>query len=228
MTETFAKDLSILKESLANLPTFWEGKASVMTLKEAKFNAGQTEWWAFFFEHLCFAAVKDTFTVPGDKYGRTVFDLKRSVNWDLKAKAIKSDDHRAILNDKSAMEQSVERYGEQGLIVALCDVEYNDVDRTFEKWHTEIKGGKSQYQKARELRTNVSRYRKTQATLTELLFLRFTAPDLPLLDTMRQGRNSNGRPRPEKYSLNLENISPFLVDRLVFSPVDPEQHPHRS
>ncbi len=222
MSEKFAEDVAILKSSLANLPIEWEGKASILTLKEAKYNSGQTEWWAFFFEHLCFSALGNNFAVPGDKYGRTRFDMKRNVNWDLKAKAIKSDDHTAILNDKAAMEASVQQYGEHGLAVALCDVEYNDINRTFEQWHTKLKGGKSRYQRARELRTNVSRYRKTHATLTEILFLKFEPHDLPHLGTMRQGRNSNGRPRPEKYTLNLEKVAPFLVDRLVFAPLDAE------
>ncbi len=166
--------------------------------------------------------LKQDFTIPGERFGSVGFDLKRSVNWDLKSKAIKSDDHRAILNDKTAMEKSIALHGEHGAIIALCDVEYNDTDRSFQKWHTELKGGKSRYEEARILRTNVSRYRKTQATLNEILFLRFTEEDLPTLGTMKQGRNSNGRPRPEKYLLDLEEISPFLVDRLVFNAVDPE------
>lgn len=179
------------------------------------------EWWAFYFEHLCFAVLRNDFAIPGEQFGSVRFDLKRSVNWDMKSKAIKSDDHRAILNDKSAMEQSIAAHGEHGAIIALCDVEYNDTDRSFQKWHTELKGGQSKYEEARILRTNVSRYRKTHATLNEILFLRLTQTDLPLLGTMRQGRNSNGKPRPEKYLLDLEELSPFLIDRLVFAPIDP-------
>ena len=151
-----------------------------------------------------------------DSYRSVKFDLKRSVNWDLKAKAIKSDKHDAILNDKRATEDSVAAYGEHGVIIALCDVEYNDIDRTFQTWHTELKGGKSKYQLAREARTAVSRYRKTHATLIELLFIRITAENLPLLGTMKQGRNSNAKSRPEKYLLDLEALDNFLVDRLVF------------
>ena len=139
----------------------------------------------------------------------------------MKSKAIRSDDHRAILNDKSAMEAAIARHGEHGAIVALCDVEYNDTNRSFQKWHTELKGGQSKYEEARILRTNVSRYRKTRATLMEILFLRFTETDLPLLGTMRQGRNSNGRSRPEKYLLDLEDISGFLAGRLIFAPMLP-------
>ena len=221
MTEAFAGDVAILKRDLASLPTEWEGKASVLKLKEADYNWRQMEWWAFFFEHLCFSALQQDFTRPGERFGSVAFDLKRSVNWDLKSKAIRSDDHRAILNDKTATEEAIKKYGEHGAIIALCDVEYNDNDRSFQNWHTELKGGRSKYEEARILRTNISRYRKTRATLTEVLFLRFTQADLPSLGTMKQGRNSNGRPRPEKYLIDLEDINPFLVDRLLFAPIPP-------
>ncbi|MFN8589821.1 MAG: hypothetical protein U0031_00075 [Thermomicrobiales bacterium] len=143
------------------------------------------------------------------------FDLKRRLNWDLKSKAIKSDDHRAILNDCAAMEWSITTFGEHGSVVALCDVEYNDVDRSFQRWHMELKGGPSRYERERAVRTSVSRYRKTSAVLTELLFLRFDGSNVGHLETMRQGRNSNGRSRPLKYQVNLEHVSPFIVDRIV-------------
>ena len=215
MTEKFKEDVEVLKLRLANLPTEWEGKATVLAMKEADFQWRQMEWWAFYFEMLCFQYLAGDFT-RGDTYRAVTFDLKRSVNWDLKAKAIKSDKHDAILNDKLAMNESVAAYGEHGGIIALCDVEYNDVNRCFQKWHTELKGGKSKYETQREARTSVSRYRKTHVTLVEILFVRFTAENLPLLGTMRQGRNSNAKPRPEKYLLDLEELDEFLVDRLVF------------
>lgn len=218
MSEAFDGDVCILKQRLAALPTEWEGKACVLELQAADRNWRQMEWWAFYFEFLCCRALQGEFERPGERFDRVSFDLRRSVNWDLKSKAIRSDDHRAILNDRRAMEQSIERHGEHGAAIALCDVEYNDADRSFQRWHTELKGGRSKYEDERILRTSVSRYRKTRATLAEILFLRFTAANLGDLDIMRQGRNSNGRPRPEKYMLDLENVAPFLVDRLLFEP----------
>ena len=62
---------------------------------------------------------------------------------------------------------------------------------------------------AREARTSISRYRKTKAELTEIVLVVFKANDLDSLQIMRQGRNSNGRPRPEKYMLDLETIDNF-------------------
>lgn len=218
MTASFASDVAILERELKSLPTDWEGKASVLELQAANYNWRQMEWWAFYFEHLCRRVLATDFQIPGDRFESVGFDLKRSVSWDLKSKAIRSDDHSAILNDTQAMNGSVERYGEHGVVIALCDVEYNDVNRSFQAWHSELKGGISKYEIARRARTSNSRYRKTRAVLTQLLFLRFTEENLPLLGTMRQGRNSNGKPRPTKYLLDLEDLDPFLVTTLDFPP----------
>ena len=53
MTEQFKQDIAMLKTLLAPLPTEWEGKATVLEMKEASFQWRQTEWWAFYFELLC-------------------------------------------------------------------------------------------------------------------------------------------------------------------------------
>jgi len=217
MTSHFSRDIENAKAALATLPRDWDGKTCVLELKDAGFNWRQVEWWAFYFEYLCNSRLKTTFEIPGEMIGSTRFDLKGSVNWDLKAKAIKSDDHRCILNDKTALDESIKTYGEHGFMIALCDVEYNDEDRTFQKWRTELQGGPSDYTKKRIARTSTSRYRKTRAILNEILFFCLDAAALESLGEMRQGRNSNGKPRPLKYELNLENVDTILVDRLDFS-----------
>jgi hypothetical protein len=202
-------DIEILKANLSKLPKFWDGKTCVLELKEANYNWRQMEWWAFYFEWKVESILNDKFQFSGDRFDNVSFDLKGAINWDLKAKAIKSDDHKVILNDCSAMEQSIENYGFHGEVIALCDVEYNDHDRSFQKWHTELKGGKSAYEIERENRTSISRYRKTKAELTEIVLLVLQKNDLEKLSIMKQGRNSNGKPRPEKYMLDLETISEF-------------------
>ncbi|MBI3158408.1 MAG: hypothetical protein HYZ26_02270 [Chloroflexi bacterium] len=212
-------EIDLAKRLLANIPSSWDSKASVLQLKEANFNWRQMEWWGFYFEHLCREALKRDFAIPGDQYGsrRTAsFDAKRTINWDFKAKAIKSDDHRAILNDCAGMQASINQYSAHGLVLALCDVEYNDENRSFQKWHEELKGGKSRYTLEREQRTSVSRYRKTRADLQEILFLVVTARNVDRLSVYSQGRNSNGRPRPPKFMLDLESVEGFFADRLIF------------
>jgi hypothetical protein len=139
----YEKDINVLKADLIYLPKYWDGRSSILELKEANYNWRQMEWWAFYFEYKAKELLAKYFSFPGDRYGNVSFDMKGAINWDLKAKAIKSDDHKVILNDRSAMEQSIAKTGYHGEIIALCDVEYNDIDRTFQKWHSKLKGGKS-------------------------------------------------------------------------------------
>jgi len=219
MRKDFSRDVDLLTARLTALPTSWEGKRSILELKGADFNWRQMEWWAFYFEFLCRKHLYGDFHFPGDRFDNVSFDLRGFCNFDLKAKAIKSDDQRCILNDVSATNQSLHRYGVHGAIIALCDVEYNDVSRTFQRWHSALKGGLSEYEKERRTRTAVSRYRKTHANLAEILILQFNKENIEQLSTWKQGRNSNGRPRPLKYMLDLDEVDEFLVQRIAFSNV---------
>ncbi|MGV8018416.1 MAG: hypothetical protein AB2L26_09600 [Ignavibacteria bacterium] len=216
--DNYYNDVNIISASISSIPHKWEGKECVLELKEADYQWRQMEWWAFYFEFKVKNLLgKTNIEIPGDRIGNVVFDLKGSINWDLKASAVKTDNHKIILNDKEAMDISVERDGSHGEIIALCDVEYNDVDRKFQKWHTELKEGKSKYEVEREKRTSVSRYRKTSAELIEILFVIFKKEDLDYLSIMKQGRNSNGSPRKVKYLVDLEQINPFLVKTMKIS-----------
>ncbi len=203
------KDIVKLNSSLIKLSKFWDAKACILELKEVNYNWRQMEWWAFYFEYQAKKILKDNFSFPGDKFGNVIFDLKSKINWDLKASAIKTNKHTIILNDKNAMDESIKKYKYHGEIIALCDVEYNDENRTFQKWHTKLKGGKSKYEKKREKRTSISRYRKTKAELVEIIIIILNKKNLEDLAIMKQGRNSNGKPRKLKYLLDLENIDNF-------------------
>lgn len=212
----FENDIKILKRKLKKLPQHWDGKKSILELKKADYNWRQMEWWAFYFEHKVKEILKKDFQFPGEKFENVEFDLFGHINWDLKASAIKTNNHNIILNDKKAMDESIKKHKYHGEIIALCDVEYNDVNRSFQQWHDELKGAKSQYVQDREKRTSVSRYRKTKADLTEIILLIITKKDLENLSIMKQGRNSNGQPRPVKYMLDLESIDLFKNEVIKF------------
>ncbi len=216
MSDLLNSDLVILKTKLSVLHVDWEGKASILEMKQHDFQWRQMEWWAFYFELQARKLLSNDFQFPGDKEDNVSFDMKRNLNWDLKAKAIKSDSFQSILNDKAATDKMIARNGSIGLVIALCDVEYNDVNRTFQKWHSELKGGKSNYEKERETRTAVSRYRKTHAKLSEILFLELNEKNITYLDIHRQGRNSNGNPRAIKYLLDFDQVEHFLIDKITF------------
>ena len=122
--------------------------------------------------------------------------------------------HRVILNDKKAMEESVEKNNFHGEIIASCKMGYNDESGAFRKWHSELKGGESDYEKERRKRTSTSRLRKTKATLIEIVFIVISKEELSRLDIMKQGRNSDGRPRKEKYKLDFKKIKSFNNEKL--------------
>lgn len=210
-------DAKIIIDSLGSMSPQWDGKRSIMELKEADYQWRQMEWIGFYFEHKCRTRLAGSgFDVPGKKYDNVVFDSFRSINWDMKASAIKSHSHRIILNDKRAINESIKDYGAHGIILALLDVEYNDDTRSFQKWHADLKGGISEYEHDRIKRRATSRYRKTSAEMVQILLLVVTGDNQDCLDTHRQGRNSDGSPRNVKYSLNIEHSERFEVGRIDF------------
>jgi len=202
----YKEDIKILQSTLPQLPKLWDGKSCVLELKDADYNWRQMEWCGWYFEFKVRQILADKFQFPGDKFENVNFDLKGVINWDIKAKASTSDEGMVILNDKTAMENSIATHGFHGEIIGLFDVEYNDVDRTFQRWHTDLKGGKSKYELQREQRTSTSRRRKTSAELWKIALVVLEEQDLQKLGTMNQGINSNGQPRPPKYTLDLDDI----------------------
>ena len=215
--KSYLNDIRIFNKYLKNLPINWDGKECIIELKKADYNWRQMEWWGFYFEYKVIQLLSGTnIQIPGEKFGNVTFDLKGTINWDMKTSAIKSDSHKIILNDINAMNESIKNNKYHGEIIALCDVEYNDANRTFQKWHNRLKGGLSDYEKERKERTSISRYRKTKAILTELLYVIFNKEKLDYLDIMKQGRNSNGNPREPKYMLDLEKINLFEHQSLKF------------
>lgn len=88
----YSKDIEIIKKYLKNIPKQWDGKLSILELKEANFNWRQMEWWGFFFEYKVRQLLKNKLTFPGDKIGNVSFDIKGAINWDLKIKALNDDE----------------------------------------------------------------------------------------------------------------------------------------
>lgn len=217
MKKVYEKDVVIIKNALEDMPVNWDGKRSIIALKEANFQWKQMEWIGFYFEYLCQVRLKNAgFTIPGKRYGNVEFDSFSSINWDWKSSAIKSHNHKIILNDQLAMDSSLDTYGYHGLILSLLDVEYNDDSRTFQQWHSELKGGVSEYEKDRIRRNATSRYRKTSAKMNQILLLVIDKCNKDYLCIHKQGRNAGGQERNPKYMLDIETAHHFEVDRINF------------
>jgi len=214
---TYQEDISIICQALQSINTSWDGKKAILELKDLDYQWRQMEWIGWYFEVLCKSKLNEKgFEIPGKKYGNVEFDSFKSINWDMKASAVKSHSHRAILNDCQAIDQSIDEFGSHGIIMALLDVEYNDDNRSFQRWHSELKGGLSKFEKDRIKRNAISRYRKTCAELNEILVICIDANNVSKLNIHKQGRNSDGSPRKPKYEIDIEHAHGFEVGRISF------------
>ena len=197
-----------LRLASQNMPKIWEGRSAIVEMKEGgSKNWKQMEWMGFYFEFLCQTHFDGIIDMPGNRYRNTTFDAFREISWDFKAHAANTTGHDVITNDVEAIKNTLDDYGYYGIILAIGEVEYNDEQRTFKKWHDELKEGISKYEINRINRGAMSRRRKTEFILSEIHFICLNIQTLDRCSSIyQQGRNSNGRPRPPKFNLNVQKI----------------------
>ena len=202
------ENLNSISERFKELPKKWDGKKAIIEMKNGGFNQWkQMEWIGFYFEYLCQKFLKDIMKFHEVKYGNTSFDGFLEVPFDLKSHAINTESHKVIINDTEATIKAIEEYGYVIVIMALGEVVYNDVNRIFQKWHEKIKGGKSKYEKERIKRGALSRLRKTEFRLKELMFIKINKGTLEKCGSFQKDfRNADGSPRKSKVLLDLERL----------------------
>ena len=159
----------------------------------------------FYFEFLCQTHFEGIVEMPGKRYGKTEFDAFAEISWDFKTHAANSGNYTVITNDREAIANTISDYGYYGVIIAIGEVEYNDEDGTFKKWHDVLKEGISEYEINRINRDAPSRQRKTEFVLSEIRFACFNAETLSeCAGSFQKGfRNADGNPRREKVTINL-------------------------
>jgi hypothetical protein len=199
------------------IPKNWDGKKSILEMKEGGSNQWrQMEWIGWYFEYLCQKNLSEIMEIPGPKYGNVSFDGFLGIPWDFKAHSTNSSS-KMIVNDTEATVNAINEYGCVGLIVASGDVEYDDENRSFYKWHQEIKGGKSKYEIERIKRKATSRRRKNSFDLKEILFIKLTEETLKKHGSFQKNfRNSDGSPRREKVMIDLDNVNEELINKIDF------------
>jgi len=203
---------------LIDIPKYWDGRESILEMKESGYPQWkQMEWIGFYFQYLCEKHLKNYLKIPGTKYDNVQFDAFKVVPWDFKAHAINTSSHQIIVNDSKAIANGIRDYDAVGLILALGKVLYNDEDRTFQKWHEELKGGLSRYSLERIKRGAWSRLRKVSFDLQQISFIKITDKTLIKCGSFQEDfRNSNGNPRSAKVLLDLEKIDEELEHILEF------------
>lgn len=200
-------------QSLRRSPKYWDGKQSILEMRDAGFpHWRQMEWIGFYFQYLCQKHLSGLVQIPGPKYGNVVFDGFLEIPWDFKAHASNTSSHQVIVNDAEAVSRGIQDYGSVGVILAVGKVEYNDESRSFQQWHNHLKGGISEYEKERIKRGAWSRLRKTSFALQQISFIQVTDGTLVKCGTFQQDfRNSNGQPRRAKVLLDLEQMDEEIV-----------------
>jgi hypothetical protein len=203
---------------LGDVPRAWDGKQSILEMR----NCGnrqwkQMEWIGFYFQFLCERYLSSIMQIPGPRYGNPQFDGLLEIPWDFKAHAINTSSHHVIVNDSRAIAEAIADFGAVGLVLALGKVEYNDEERSFQKWHNALKGGMSSYEAHRIARGAWSRLRKVEFRLQQIALVRITDDTLVKCGSFQQDfRNSDGSPRNAKLLLDLEQLDENAVHFLDF------------
>ena len=216
--EEFFKITRKISKKIKNIPVLWKGKESILEMKKAGFNQWrQMEWIGWYFQFLCERTLKGIIKIPGSKYGNVQFDGFFEIPWDFKAHAMNTSNHQIIVNDSQATAKAIKNFGCVGLILATGRVKYNDDERTFQKWHEALKGGKSKYELERIKRGAWSRLRKVEFKLEQISFIKIDDEVLVKCGSFqRDFRNANGKPRREKVLLDLEKLDEEIVYFLDF------------
>jgi len=186
----------------------WDGRQCILEMqREGSRNWKQMEWIGFYFEFLCQRVLAGLMDTPGPKYGKVRFDGLCDIPWDFKAHAINTSAHEVIVNDGEAIAGAIAEYGSVGLVLALGKVVYNDETRTFQAWHQQLKGGRSDYEVERIRRGAWSRLRKVSFALEQVSFIQITDTTLVKCGCFQSGfRNADGSPRRGKVLIDLESI----------------------
>lgn len=208
----FKKDAEQIGKILRNIPKLWDGKKAIEEMRKSSFSHWrQMEWIGFYFQFLCEKTLSNLVKIPGPKYGNVSFDGFYKIPWDFKAHAMNTSSHQIIVNDSEATANAIKDHKAVGLILALGKVQYNDENRTFQKWHDRLKGEMTAYVKDRIQRGAWSRLRKVSFDLQQISFIKITDSTLVKCGSFQTDfRNSNGNPRRSKVLIDLENINEEL------------------
>lgn len=127
-------DLDTLSDALSTFPKHWDGRTSILTMKDDNYpHWRQMEWIGFYFQYLCDNILASIgMKTPGNKYGRTDFDGFWKIDWDFKSHPIHNKDGKEsttlIANDLEATTKTIEQFGCTGLIVACGEASFDNPD----------------------------------------------------------------------------------------------------
>lgn len=202
---------------LSKMPNEWDARKVYQDWQNTNSSyLRQTEWIGWRFQEFCEQYLKpiQKFDFSGQRYGFADFDAFAEIPWDFKAHILQNprglQTHKVPGTDRRATLQAINDYGAAGFIIGTGNAVFNDEDRSFQRWHDELKGGLSKYEKERISRNAHSRLRKTKFTLKEIWIIEIDKKLCKNLGTFMEGfRNRDGSPRKAKVMLDLNKIEPI-------------------
>lgn len=203
-----------IQQIFEKLPRQWDGREAVTKLQQADYNWRQMEWIGFYFQLLVRDAGKTFgFKMPGRRLVSGDFDaFYEGHDWDLKAHSLfnasGSPQSMSILNDTATIDLALMEKGVIFIAVAEGTPTYDHAG-DFYRWHESLKGEPSNYVKQGRIEGRSKRVRKSAFTLDQVNIYKIS--EVSGLGIMNQGRNSNGRPRPSKYTLDSKKLQPIMV-----------------
>ena len=210
-------EYEVLAQRLTTIPKFWDGKKSILELKENNFQWRQIEWIGFWFEYWCKNNLSDIMEIPyHNKIKNVTFDAFWKFPWDFKTHAINNGRY-VIVNACSAIEHAISEFGYFGLVIVKGTAKYDNEERSFRNWHRDLKGGKTSFVQKREERGSYSRTRKTSFEIKEIIGRRFDAESISRLHRFQKGfREPDGSARKEKFMIDPKDIDSEIIFHIKF------------
>ena len=190
-----------------NIPKTWEGRESILEMKDVGFKYWkQIEWIDFYFTFLCQKHFTGIINIPGKKYGITEFDAFSEISWDFKVDSIDPGAYSVAANDAEAIENTLHDHGYYGTILAIGAMEFDDKETTFKKWHDELRG-KINRDDTNKINSGImARTRKRAFTLKEIYFICFNSETLHQCCGLFQdgfGQTDSNRPKQKEIRINI-------------------------
>jgi len=195
-----------------------DGKETILSMKKSNSNNWkQMEWIGWFLEEesrmLLSSKIGGT---KGPSFGNTAFDYKNKYVWDIKSHSVEDKNGvsktECILNDEEAIDCALNEYGVVGFVIYTYKPDY-DISGDFKKWHDELKGEISEYEKERMKRNAPSRSRKSGCVIKSLIIIKLTKEDIEkgqregwIKDFQKGMRNADGSPRRNKITIKIDKV----------------------
>lgn len=211
-----------LRFASQSMPKVWDGRKSILKMRDIGFKYWrQEEWIEFYFKFLCqkhFAGIID---IPGKKYGNTEFDAFHKISWDFRADSTDSITYSVTANDAEAIVDTLNGYGYYGKILAIGNMEFDDRETSFKKWHDELRGRVSKYDTNKINNGVMSRTRNTAFVLEEIHFICFDSEVLHQCCGLLQdsfGGIGNNRLKRREIIVDIRKIpDASLIAKEIFS-----------